>query len=123
MVRKTILFVDDSSFLRKHLSTVLADSDYDVHSVDDGQQALDWIARHPPADLVITDLHMPNLDGIGLIGQLRAHRDYSRAPIFVMTSGARDDEKAQVRAAGATAWIVKPFDREKLVCAIERVVH
>lgn len=123
MVRKTILFVDDSSFLRKHLSAMLANSNYDVHSVDDGQQALDWIAHHPPADLVITDLHMPNLDGIGLIGQLRAHRDYCRAPIFVMTSGARDDEKAQVRAAGATAWIVKPFDRDKLVCAIERVVH
>lgn len=123
MVRKTILFVDDSSFLRTHLSAALAGSNYDVHAVDDGEQALDWIAHHSPANLVITDLHMPKLDGIALVSRLRAHRDYCRAPIFVMTTGARDDEKERVRAAGATAWIVKPFDRDKLLNAIERVVH
>jgi two-component system chemotaxis response regulator CheY len=123
MARTTILFVDDSSFLRRHLRTVLSDCDYDVHSVDDGAQALDWIEHNPPADLIITDLHMPNLDGIGLVSALRAHQAYSQAPIFVMTSGAQDDEKARVRAAGATAWIVKPFDRDKLINAIESVVH
>jgi two-component system chemotaxis response regulator CheY len=123
MARTTILFVDDSSFLRKHLRAVLGDCDYDVHSVDDGEQALDWIAHNPPADLVITDLHMPNLDGVGLVSRLRAHRDYRCAPIFVMTGGADSEEKARVRAAGATAWIVKPFDRDKLVAAIKSVVH
>lgn len=123
MDRKSILFVDDSSFLRKHLCAALGDSDYDVSCVNDGAAALDWIEHHPPVDLVITDLHMPNLDGIGLVSVLRAHRDYRRAPIFVMTSGADPAEKEQVRAAGATAWIVKPFDRNKLITAIRQVVH
>jgi two-component system, chemotaxis family, chemotaxis protein CheY len=123
MTRKSILFVDDSSFLRKHLCAVLGDSEYDISCVSDGAAALDWIERHPPVDLVITDLHMPNIDGLGLVRRLRAHRRYCRSPIFVMTSGTDPDEKAQVRAAGATAWIHKPFDREKLIAAIRQVVH
>jgi two-component system chemotaxis response regulator CheY len=123
MGRRAILFVDDSAFFRSRLRAALESPDYDVHSVSNGAEALDWIAHHPPADLVITDLHMPDLDGIGLIERLRADRSYHHVPIFVLTSGAEPEEKEQVRAAGATAWIVKPFDRDKLVTAIEKVVH
>ncbi len=123
MVRKSVLFVDDSPFFRKRMQDALGRENYDVFAVSDGAEAIDWIERHPPVDLVITDLHMPNLDGVGLIGRLRAHRAYRKAPIFVLTSGAEPEEKARVRAAGATAWILKPFDRDKLVTAIRRVTN
>ena len=123
MGRKTILFVDDSALSRTRMQIAMADQGCDVFSVNDGAEALDWIEHHPPADLVITDLHMPNLDGIGLIGRLRAHARYHKAPIFVLTSGAEPEEKERVRRAGATAWIVKPFDADKLMTAINKVVH
>ena len=87
------------------------------------EQALDWIAHHSPADLVITDLHMPEVGGLHLIRHLRARRGYTTLPIFVLTAGAEEEEKQQVRQAGATGWILKPFDTTKLVNAIERVVH
>ncbi len=69
MVRKSVLFVDDSAFFRKRMHDALGSLDYDVFSVNDGAEAVDWIERNPPVDVVITDLHMPHLDGVGLIGR------------------------------------------------------
>ncbi len=123
MGRKSVLFVDDSAFFRRRMQDALGSQDYDVFSVSDGAEAVDWIEHHPPVDVVITDLHMPNLDGAGLIARLRAHHAYREAPIFVLTSSEEPGEKARVRAAGATAWIVKPFNRDKLVTAIRQVTH
>lgn len=123
MGRKSILVVDDSFFMRQRIREALSDNDFDLFSARDGREAMYWVEDNPPVDLVITDLHMPNMDGLDLIGQLRAHDDYRKAPIFVLTSGAEPEEKERVRAAGATAWIVKPFDTAKLKTAIRSVVH
>lgn len=120
---KSILVVDDSSVARRLLSNALADNGFAVAFARSGEDAMNWTTHNPPADLVITDLHMPDLDGVGLIGRLRSHRDYRRKPIFVLTSGGDQDEKQRVRDAGATAWIVKPFDTAKLVDAIRQVIN
>ncbi|MBO9576104.1 MAG: response regulator [Sphingobium sp.] len=123
MGQKSVLIVDDSAVSRMVLGRALTEQGYHVCAVNGGNEALDWIDRHPPADLVITDLHMPDVDGLHLIRYLRARRGYTTLPIFVLTAGAEDQEKQQVREAGATGWIVKPFDTAKLVNAIERVAQ
>jgi two-component system, chemotaxis family, chemotaxis protein CheY len=123
MGQKSVLVVDDSAVSRMVLSRALTEQGYSVCAVNDGSEAMAWIERHPPADLVITDLHMPQIGGLHLIRYLRARRGYTTLPIFVLTTGAEDEEKLQVRQAGATGWIVKPFDTAKLVSAIESVVH
>ena len=123
MGRTSILVVDDSVVIRQVLAQALSGRGYTVCSVRDGQEAMDWIARNPPADVIITDLHMPHIDGVGLIRRIRALRDYRQKPIFVLTAAEHFDEKDDARQAGATAWIIKPFVTDKLVDAIERVVH
>jgi two-component system, chemotaxis family, chemotaxis protein CheY len=123
MGQKSVLVVDDSAVSRMVLSRALTEQGYTVCAVNGAQEAIAWIDQHPPADLVITDLHMPEIGGLHLIRYLRARRGYATLPIFVLTAGAEEDEKLQVRQAGATGWIVKPFDTAKLISAIERVVH
>jgi two-component system chemotaxis response regulator CheY len=121
MGRPSILVVDDSSTVRLVLKSALSEQDFDVAMCGDGQEALDWIGRNPPADLVITDLHMPNVGGIDLVSRLRGLADYAHLPIFVLTRGGDGNEKERMRDAGATAWITKPFDKDKLVNAIRKV--
>lgn len=123
MGRKSVLVVDDSAVSRMVLSRALTEQGYEVSAVNGGSEAIAWIDHHPHADLVITDLHMPDVDGLHLIRHLRTRNGYTTLPIFVLTAGAEDEEKQQVRQAGATGWIVKPFDTAKLIDAIERVVH
>lgn len=124
MHQKSILVVDDSAVSRMSLSHVLTECGYRVSAVAHGQEALTWIISNPPADVIITDLHMPQMDGISLIRRLRSSStSYHDCPIFVLTAGADESEKTQVRQAGATGWIIKPFDTRKLLAAIERVVH
>jgi two-component system chemotaxis response regulator CheY len=122
MGRTSILVVDDSATVRLVLRDALTEQDFDVVMASDGQEALDWVFSNPPADIVITDLHMPNVDGIDLVARLRALDVYADRPIFVLTRGGAGNEKERVRAAGATAWIMKPFDKDKLVSAIHKVV-
>jgi two-component system chemotaxis response regulator CheY len=93
-----------------------------VHDAEDGVIALDWLNRHIP-DLVITDINMPNMDGFGLIEALRKQDRYRDMPILVLSTESSDEKKARARDAGATGWIVKPFDPEKLAAAVRRVTH
>lgn len=122
MGRKSVLIVDDSAVSRMVLGRALTEEGYSICIARDGHEAMAWVEDNPPADLVITDLHMPHVDGVGLIRHLRNRQDYQCRPIFVLTTGADDADKARVRQAGATGWIVKPFDRTKLVSAIRQVV-
>ncbi len=119
---KPILTVDDSPSMRMMLRASLMRAGYTVVEAEDGRAALEWLETNEPA-AVITDLTMPHLDGFGLISALRAQPRLSGVPVLVLTTESDPDKKARARAAGATGWIVKPFDPEKLNTVLRRVVH
>jgi two-component system, chemotaxis family, chemotaxis protein CheY len=119
----TILTVDDSRSMRMLLRATLAGQGYTVSEAEDGQEALEWLETHE-VDLVITDINMPRLDGFGFIEKLRGeNRRHVDRPILVLTTESSEEKKDRARRAGATGWIVKPFDPEKLLAAVRRVAH
>lgn len=117
-----ILTVDDSASMRALLLGALKGAGFAVDQAGDGLAALEWLAGNE-CDLVITDINMPRLDGFGLIERLRAASAHRDLPILVLSTESSDEKKARARAAGATGWIVKPFDTAKLVAAVRRVAH
>ena len=117
-----ILTVDDSASMRALLNHALSNNGFDVVQAEDGIEALEWLATNE-ADVVITDINMPRLDGFGLIERLRGGSRHRDRPILVLTTESSDEKKARARQAGATGWIVKPFDTEKLIAAVRRVSH
>ena len=117
-----ILTVDDSASMRALLNHALTSQGFDVSQAEDGEVALEWLALNE-VDVVITDINMPRLDGFGLIEKLRQGNRHRDRPILVLTTESSEEKKARARNAGATGWIVKPFDPEKLVAAVRRVAH
>jgi len=117
-----ILTVDDSASMRALLNHALSSQGFDVAQAEDGEVALEWLALNE-VDVVITDINMPRLDGFGLIEKLRQGNRHRDRPILVLTTESSEEKKARARSAGATGWIVKPFDPEKLVAAVRRVSH
>ncbi|HQS69294.1 MAG: response regulator [Novosphingobium sp. 28-62-57] len=117
-----ILTVDDSASMRALLLHALSSRGFDVVQADDGQAALQWLVTND-VDVIITDINMPRLDGFGLIERLRSGERHCDRPILVLSTESSDEKKARARAAGATGWIVKPFDADKLVAAVRRVAH
>ena len=107
--------------LRALLLHALQTRGFDVAQAVDGMDALDWLAAND-ADVVITDINMPRLDGFGLIERLRSNVRHRDQPILVLTTESSDEKKARARQAGATGWIVKPFDPEKLLAVVKRLV-
>lgn len=118
---KTVLTVDDSGSLRQMVTFVLKDAGYDVVEAIDGQDGLAK-ARSHHVDLVLTDQNMPGMDGLGLIRELRTMKNYKTVPILMLTTETGDDIKAQGRAAGATGWIVKPFDPARLTEVVRKLI-
>ena len=121
-MKKKILIVDDSESIREIVGYTLEGDGHEVLKGVDGIDAL----RHlngDPIDLVITDLNMPNMDGIGLIREIRDHSDYKFVPILVLTTESQLDKKNEARTAGATGWIVKPFVKDKLLGTINKVLR
>jgi two-component system chemotaxis response regulator CheY len=116
---KTILAVDDSPSIRQMLAYVLTSHGYQVIEAADGEQGLEMAKTHQ-ADLVLTDHNMPKMDGITLIRALRALPGYKKIPIMMLTTESSPALKQQGRDAGATGWMVKPFDPEKLLQMLER---
>ncbi|MBK1839872.1 response regulator [Azospirillum sp. YIM B02556] len=119
-VKKTVMTVDDSRTMRDMVSFTLRGAGYEVVEAADGQQAMSAIAT-TKVDLVITDLNMPVMDGLTLIRRLRAIPAHRTLPILMLTTEADDGKKAEGRAAGATGWIVKPFNPDKLVSVVQKV--
>lgn len=115
-----VLTVDDSASMRALLLGALTSSGFDVDQAEDGQEALEWLASNE-VDVIITDINMPRLDGFGLIEKLRDSAMHAERPILVLSTESSDDKKLRARSAGATGWIVKPFDAEKLTTALRRV--
>jgi len=120
-VSKLVMMVDDSPSMRMLLRAALTDLGYDVVEAEDGVSALEKLGSVEP-DLLITDINMPRLDGFGLIAQVRG-AGRRNLPILVLTTESSDEKKQRARQAGATGWIVKPFNPDKLAAAIRRVLH
>jgi two-component system chemotaxis response regulator CheY len=106
--------------MRDMLRMALADAGYRVVQAEDGLDGLDVLRREAP-QVVITDINMPRMDGFGFIEAVRRDAQHRAIPILVLTTESDDDKKQRARRAGATGWIVKPFDPAKLVAAIRRV--
>ena len=117
---KRILAVDDSKTMRDMVSFTLRRAGYEVVEACDGEDALGKLGGDR-INLVITDLNMPRLDGIGLIKKLRSESPYCSTPILILTTESERGRKDEGRDAGATGWIVKPFDADQLLKAVEKV--
>lgn len=117
----SILTVDDSPSMRALLRHTLTCEGHVVAEAEDGLVALDWLSANGKPDLVITDINMPNMDGFGLIEAVRAQDCFRDMPMLVLSTESSDEKKSRARSAGATGWIVKPFDPEKLATAVRRV--
>lgn len=118
---QSVLVVDDSPSIRTLVDHVLASAGFNVVLAEDGVEALNY-AQENTVDLVLTDINMPNLDGIGLIKALRALQNYKYVPLLVLTTESGTDKKMEGKSAGATGWIVKPFDPEQLVAIVKKVL-
>jgi len=116
----TILTVDDSKSIRQMVSFTLQQAGYDVIEAEDGQDALTKLTSE--VKLVLTDLNMPNMNGIELIKAIRANGAYKFLPVIMLTTESQDGIKQQGRAAGATGWIVKPFNPEQLLGVVGKVL-
>ena len=119
---QSILAVDDSPSMRKMVSFTLTGAGYNVVEAVDGQDALEKAESHN-IDLVLADQNMPRLDGIGLTRRLREHPKFKSIPILILTTESSDQMKQAGRAAGATGWLVKPFDPNKLIEVIQKVIR
>ena len=117
----SILAVDDSASMRKMVAFTLTGAGYQVTEAVDGQDAYEK-AQSQTFDLVLTDQNMPRLDGLGLTRKLREHPAFAKTPILILTTESSDEMKQQGRAAGATGWLVKPFDPNRLIEVIRKVV-
>lgn len=117
---KTIMTVDDSASVRQMVSLTLKDAGYSVIEACDGKDALAKLSG--PVDMIVTDLNMPNMDGIELIRQIRANPSYKFIPVIMLTTESQATRKQEGKAAGATGWIVKPFQPEQLLAVVKKVL-
>jgi two-component system chemotaxis response regulator CheY len=118
---KTVLTVDDSASIRQMVAFTLKSSGYTVIEAADGQEGLDK-AKANAVNLVLTDQNMPKMDGLTLIKTLRGLPQYRATPILMLTTESSDAMKAQGKAVGATGWLVKPFDPQKLLEVVKKVI-
>jgi two-component system chemotaxis response regulator CheY len=118
---KIIMTADDSASVRQMVSFTLKQNGYEVVEAVDGQDALTKLSTQK-VDMLITDLNMPNLDGIGLIKGVRGGALNKFIPIIMLTTESQDSKKGEGKAAGATGWIVKPFKPDQLVAVVKKVL-
>jgi two-component system chemotaxis response regulator CheY len=119
---KTIMTVDDSASLRQMVSVVLRGGGYQVVESVDGMDALTKV-QGQELHLVLTDINMPKMDGLEFTRRLRAMPQYKFVPIVLLTTESTAEKKQQGKAAGATAWIVKPFNPDQLLAVVKKVMH
>ena len=119
---KTILAVDDSSSIRQMVGFTLREAGYDVIEAADGSDAIKKLGNKK-VNMIITDLNMPNLDGIGLIKYVRGQDAFHRyVPILMLTTESQQEKKMEGKSAGATGWIIKPFRPEQLLAVVQKVM-
>ncbi|MCY6382420.1 response regulator [Hoeflea prorocentri] len=120
MKKTTVLTVDDSRTIRNMLLMTLNGAGYETLQAEDGVHGLEVLGGSEP-DVIITDINMPRMDGFGFIENVRRSERHRAVPILVLTTESDAEKKNRAREAGATGWIIKPFDPEKLISAIQRV--
>jgi len=118
---KNILTIDDSRTMRDMLKMALTEAGFNVMQAVDGVHGLEVLRQSARPDVIVTDINMPNMDGFGVIEAVRKDAAYRTVPILVLTTESDDAKKARAKAAGATGWIVKPFEPTKLIAAIRKV--
>jgi len=119
--RTTILTVDDSASMRQMISFTLKGAGYEVVEAVDGRDAIEKMEIYP-VQMLITDINMPNLDGIELVRKVRMHAVYRFIPIILLTTESQDTKRQEGKAAGATGWIVKPFKPDQLLNVVRKVI-
>ncbi|MDX1949190.1 MAG: response regulator [Rickettsiales bacterium] len=120
MSKRSALVVDDSFTMRNMVSLALKEEDFDVTLAGDGVEALN-VSKGKKFDVIVTDINMPNMDGLELIKNLREKDEFKFTPILVLTTEGGDDKKKEGKKLGATGWIVKPFNPEVLIATINKV--
>ncbi len=119
---KTIMTVDDSASIRQMVSFTLKEAGYEVIEAVDGEDAMSKL-NGLPVHMIITDLNMPNLDGIGFIRRVRSNTTYKFIPIVMLTTESQVSKKEEGKQAGATGWIVKPFRPDQLLFVVKKVLR
>jgi len=119
---KTALVVDDSPTMRQMVAFTLTNAGFKVVEAEDGKDAVNKVAAGPKMDIVVTDLNMPKMDGISLIKELRKMAAFKFTPILMLTTESAADKKQAGKDAGATGWIVKPFNPELMLKVIAKVL-
>ncbi len=117
---KTILVVDDSSSIRQLVSMSLRDAGFEVIEACDGKDALSKLAGQK-VHLIVSDVNMPNMDGITLAKEVKAHPQYKFTPIMMLTTEAQESKMKEGKDAGAKAWLTKPFQTDQLLTAVSRL--
>ena len=117
-----ILAVDDSVAMRQMVGVTLRSAGHEVLTACDGREALQMARDSEPVDLVITDVNMPVMDGITLVRELRALQNYRGVPLLMLTTESSTEKKLAGKEAGATGWIVKPFNPERLLATVAKVL-
>ncbi len=121
MAPKRALIVDDSRSMRQMVSFTLKEAGFEVLEAEHGQDALDKL-RGQKLGVIVTDLNMPVMDGINFIRKARGTPEARFLPILILTTESQQEKKIEAKAAGATGWIVKPFEPEKLIQTIQKVM-
>ncbi len=119
---KTVLIVDDANSMRGLVAMTFKTNGYDVIEGSDGKDGLEKLKTSTKVDLIVTDLNMPNMDGIQMITAIKALPQYKFIPIVMLTTESQDEKKEQGRIAGAKAWIVKPFKPDVLLGVVKKII-
>ena len=119
---KTVLVVDDSVSMRQMVTFTLKGAGYEVVEAGDGCEAVAKLNGGAKPHLVITDLNMPNMDGISLIKEIRGMAAHKFTPVLMLTTESADSKKKEGQSAGATGWIVKPFNPDQMLATIKKVL-
>jgi two-component system, chemotaxis family, chemotaxis protein CheY len=121
-VSELILAVDDSMSMRQLVRATLQGAGYKLVQAANGVEALEYAKTHPAPRMVLTDVNMPEMDGLTLVRELRTLPDYRNIPILVLTTESGPDIRKRAKEFGATGWMVKPFSPEELLAAVKRVI-
>jgi two-component system chemotaxis response regulator CheY len=119
---KTILIVDDSTSLRVVVKIALVRAGYEVIEAGDGREGLAALDKAAKVHLIVSDVNMPNMDGITFVGQVKQHPKHRFTPVIMLTTEGQNGKMEQGRAAGAKAWIMKPFNPPQLLDAVSKLI-
>lgn len=120
---KTVYLVDDSGTIRMSMAAIIQRAGCRVETANDGQEALDRLKSGFHPDLLITDVHMPRMDGLSLIREIRSLKAHGHTPILVLTTESQQEKKDEARRNGATGWMIKPVSADNLRAVLEKVLH